>query len=345
MTREDSTGQRAAQLAARWIDEAFQALAAEDFESASRACVRAEAVAPGLPDTLHLRGALAEAHGDEDQALHLYEQAAAADAGFASPRLAAAGLRLDRGDDARAIELAREAVALAEGAERAEALLVCAEIAASQGKRRDTRAHLIDAADTATDPGQIFAAAEALLEIGDTDAAESAFRRAGAHGASEADVRYALGLVAGACDDHATMVEHFLEVARLDRESPPDYHLSEDEFEACAERALAELPPQVIDLLENVPVLLDEAPSDDLIREGIEPRLLGLFTGIPLPHKSHVGGGETPHIDAVHLYRRNLEREYREPEELIEQIRITVLHETAHFFGLEDEDLHKIGLG
>ncbi len=344
MTRDDEAKAAAAHAAA-WIDEAWKALEREDLAGAESACARAEAMSPELPDTLHLRGAVLEARGDVDGALDLYRRAAAADPEFASPRLGAAGLLLDRGDDEGALALADEAVTSAEGAERVEALLVCAEIAASRGDGKRTRAHLRSAAESATDSGQLFAAAEALLDIGDSDAAEAALLRAREHGADEADVHHGLGMVAGAREDHAAMVDHFLEVARLDRESPPTYRLSEDEFDACAERALAELPDPVIELLENVPVLIDDGPSDDLIREGLEPRLLGLFTGIPLPHKSHVGGGETPHIDAVHLFRRNLERRFRDPDELVEQIRITVLHETAHFFGLEDDDLERLGLG
>lgn len=345
MTRDQSRDASAAAHAAAWIDEGWTALESEDLGRATKACEHAEAAVSDLPDTLHLRAAIAEAGGDGETALALYSRAAAADPEFASPRLGAAGLLLDRGDADGALALAREALASAEGPERVESLLTCAEISASRGDGRATRAHLNEAAAAASDPGQILTAAQALLDAGDADGAEAAFSRARDCGAAEGDVRYGLGLVAGARDDHPTMVEHFLEVARLDRASPPAYRLTEDEFEQAAERALGELPDQVIELLENVPVLLDEAPSDDLIREGIEPRLLGLFSGVPLPHKSHVAGGETPHIDSVHLFRRNLERECRDPDELVEQIRITVLHETAHFFGLEDDDLHRIGLG
>ncbi len=345
MTREDTTSAQAAAHAAAWIEEGWNALEGGDIERAETACSHAEAATPDLPDCLHLRGAIAEARGEADLALDLYQRAASADPEFPSPRLGAAGLLLDRGEVGAARELAEAAVASAEDEERVEALLICAEIAATAGDGRATRKHLSDAAAAARDPAQILAAAQALLDAGDPKGARSAYERARERGAAEADVHYGLGRIAEEQDDRDAMITHFLEVARLDRESPPDYRLTEEEFEKAAEEAMSELPDQVVELLENVPVLLDDAPSEDLIREGIEPRLLGLFTGVPLPEKSHVGGGETPHIDAVHLFRQNLERAYTDRDELVEQIRITVLHETAHFFGLEDDDLHRMGLG
>jgi predicted Zn-dependent protease with MMP-like domain len=80
------------------------------------------------------------------------------------------------------------------------------------------------------------------------------------------------------------------------------------------------------------------------VREGVDPRLLGLFSGVPLPDKTAVGP-PAPVLDAIHLFQHNLERACRDREQLRAEIRITVLHETAHFFGLDDEDLEKLGLG
>lgn len=120
--------------------------------------------------------------------------------------------------------------------------------------------------------------------------------------------------------------------------------LSHEELESVAEAALSELPEEVRERLGNVPILVEEMPSEALVREGLDPRVLGLFTGTPLPHKSSLEGqAHTP--DSAILFLRNLEAECANREELIEQIRITILHETAHFFGLEDDDLDAMGLG
>jgi predicted Zn-dependent protease with MMP-like domain len=62
-----------------------------------------------------------------------------------------------------------------------------------------------------------------------------------------------------------------------------------------------------------------------------------------MPEQSTTNG--PPHVDVIHLFQRNLERETTGEEQLAEQIRITVLHETAHFFGYEDDRLEELGLG
>ena len=76
--------------------------------------------------------------------------------------------------------------------------------------------------------------------------------------------------------------------------------------------------------------------------EGLDPRTLGLFHGIAMPDRSSMGGG--PDTGLIHLFQRNLERECDDEKDLAEQIRITVLHETAHYFGAGEDDLLRFGL-
>ena len=78
-----------------------------------------------------------------------------------------------------------------------------------------------------------------------------------------------------------------------------------------------------------------------MVRDGTDPRLLGLFHGLPLGRESQLGPA---YAGTIHLFVRNLERESADAAELREQIRVTVLHETAHFIGLDEDDLHRLGL-
>ena len=106
-------------------------------------------------------------------------------------------------------------------------------------------------------------------------------------------------------------------------------------FEDEVRRALDELPPELAKGLHNVAVLIeDERPG--------EPTLFGLYEGVPLPERR---SGEPVRPDTITIYRRPLERFSREPEELKEQIRITVLHELAHYFGIGEERLQELGYG
>jgi predicted Zn-dependent protease with MMP-like domain len=97
------------------------------------------------------------------------------------------------------------------------------------------------------------------------------------------------------------------------------------EFEEHVRRALDALPPDVARGLENVAVVVEDEHQG-------EPDLFGLFEELPyLPAK-------------VTIYRRPLEREFGgDPGELEHEIRITVLHELAHYFGLSEERLSELG--
>ena len=111
---------------------------------------------------------------------------------------------------------------------------------------------------------------------------------------------------------------------------------------AAAAAALDELPEEILARLGNVPVFVEDHPSEALVLEGLDPRTLGLFHGIAMPDQSTLGPG--PDVGVIHLFQRNLEREVEDDDELAEQIRITVLHETAHYFGAGEQDMHRFGL-
>jgi predicted Zn-dependent protease with MMP-like domain len=104
-------------------------------------------------------------------------------------------------------------------------------------------------------------------------------------------------------------------------------------FEELVQRALDSLPPEFSRKLENVAVVVeDEHPED--------PDLLGFYDGVPLPERS----GPPPSLpDKITIYRRPLEESFTDPFELEQQIRITVLHELAHYFGIDEERLDELG--
>jgi len=123
-----------------------------------------------------------------------------------------------------------------------------------------------------------------------------------------------------------------------------------DRFDKLLEEVLAELPAHIQELLETVPVIAEDTPTDAVLeRTGAKDGgfLCGLYTGIPLMHRSVEHSGTLP--DKICIFREGIFRaagSQNRPvtgQSLKRQIRITVLHEIGHHFGLNESDLRKLG--
>jgi Uncharacterized protein conserved in bacteria len=110
--------------------------------------------------------------------------------------------------------------------------------------------------------------------------------------------------------------------------------MSREEFEQAVADALDEIPEEFARRLENVVVIVeDEAPEDD-------PDLLGCYDGVPLTERTHWA----PHLpDRILVFRNPTLRICQTREDVVEEVKITVVHEIAHFFGISDERLHELG--
>jgi predicted Zn-dependent protease with MMP-like domain len=105
------------------------------------------------------------------------------------------------------------------------------------------------------------------------------------------------------------------------------------EFEEHVRAALNDLPPAFAAALENVAIVVEDENPDD-------PELLGYYDGLG-PGGDHAGA--LP--DRIVVYRRPLERAFPDPAELQREIRVTVLHEVGHFFGLDEDRIDELGYG
>jgi predicted Zn-dependent protease with MMP-like domain len=335
----------------RLLSRAEAAIAREDWDAAEARLARLRRLAPELPELAMTEGELASRRGDSAAACAAWERAAALAPDWVAPRIELGVEHLfGRDDPARALEWAEGAAAGAdEPAERARASLLAASARWALGDDDDARRRLagveVEALD---DAAWLLEAGDRWLALGEPERAVPCYRAAVAREPSLADAWHGLGCARAQLDArsaHAEAIEAWLTVRRLDREAPrPAFRLSEDELEAVAERTLRELPAEVRQRLGNLPILVEDLPSEALVRDGVDPRLLGLFTGTPLPERSHVGG-VIHGPDTVHLFLRNLERACEDREALEEQVRITILHETAHFFGLDEDEVEALGLG
>src|SRR5438552_12742338 len=106
------------------------------------------------------------------------------------------------------------------------------------------------------------------------------------------------------------------------------------QFERLVEQTMQELPPEFREKLKNVAVIVEDYPSADFLEEMEIPAgdtLFGLFEGTPLTER----GFESPlHPDRIWIFQGPIEDECETPEEVRQEIRTTIVHEVAHFFGL-----------
>jgi predicted Zn-dependent protease with MMP-like domain len=122
------------------------------------------------------------------------------------------------------------------------------------------------------------------------------------------------------------------------------YHVSKSRFEELVEQALERLPPRFAEFLEEVPVEIRPRSTPTMRRKaGIDPDhlLLGLYHGRPLTQRSVEDSGRLP--DVIYIFQEDVEQSCNSEEELVEQVRITVLHEIGHLFGLSEDDLDQLG--
>jgi predicted Zn-dependent protease with MMP-like domain len=116
------------------------------------------------------------------------------------------------------------------------------------------------------------------------------------------------------------------------------HHLSDAEFEEAVGDALDSIPAELAQAMDNVVVLVEQEPPVE------EPDLLGVYDGTPLTERDGWwGAGALP--DRITIFQGPLERMCATAEQLREEIAVTVVHEVAHHFGIDDDHLHELGWG
>ncbi|MGQ4618326.1 metallopeptidase family protein [Nocardia sp. R7R-8] len=112
--------------------------------------------------------------------------------------------------------------------------------------------------------------------------------------------------------------------------------MSDDRFEELVGDALDLIPPELTRAIDNVVVLIEPRNPED-------PHLLGLYHGIALTERDSHYGGALP--DTVTIYREAILEHCAAEAEVVEEVAITVIHEIAHYFGIDEDRLHQLGWG
>lgn len=158
-----------------------------------------------------------------------------------------------------------------------------------------------------------------------------------------ADAHYEAALAYEDLERESERRRQMLEVLRLDA-LETHTPLSDCDGIICAEveRTLGELPPAILERLGPVTILVEPRPSRALVESGVDARILGFFEGAT---SEELSGPDAPLTTTrILVFSHNLSAAFEGEAELREEVRITVLHEVGHFFGLDEDDMERLGL-
>jgi predicted Zn-dependent protease with MMP-like domain/Flp pilus assembly protein TadD len=336
----------------RAIALAEEAYEAGEFDDMLRFADEALAVDPRSTAALDLKAnALAEL-GEWEAADELFASLMKADPGDATLMLAAADVKVRQpGDDRERIEaglklLERAWPALSQSEELSIETELLRGVGYSQlGEHENAIEAFGRALDLDPDHGEAqLERALSRFELGHFDLARRDFERLTREFPDDAWSVHYLGLIAERQGREAEAEALFARARKLSPDDfPPPVKLSTEAFDRAVKESIEALPEHARPHLANVIITVEPIPGDDEIREGLSPTILGVFSGTPIDERNPTEAGH--HQTArITLYQRNLERFARDREELLEEIRITVLHEVGHLLGLDEDELYERGL-
>ncbi|HEX3179068.1 MAG TPA: metallopeptidase family protein [Methylomirabilota bacterium] len=118
------------------------------------------------------------------------------------------------------------------------------------------------------------------------------------------------------------------------------------QFEALVDKALRKLPRKFRERIANIAVVVEDWADEETLRElGIEPpdTLYGLYRGIDITRRDSSYGNVLP--DVITIYRGPIVEDAEDEADMADLVRETVIHEVGHYFGLDDETMHRIENG
>ncbi len=198
------------------------------------------------------------------------------------------------------------------------------------------------------DPEALYEKAVALFELCRFDDAAPAFEKLLSDKDRAAFAHHHLGLVLERTGQQAEADRHFAKANALDPQAfPAPVLLTRAEFQVELDHALTALPDDMRHDLKGVPVSMEDLPAlEDLTANDppLSPTILGLFRGPSLTETCEASDAAAGPCRSIVVYRNNLGRAVKTHDELVEQIRVTLLHEIGHLRGEDDGELAARGL-
>jgi len=334
------------------LDQAMEASHGGRIEEALAWLDEALRVHPGGAEAHNGRGEIQWDEGRIDEALYEFESAIRTDPKFTAAHLNRVELLIEElAEFELALELCDELLGGASEFPRPDRSLQ-SEVYYLKSKALfylddlEGAVFLVRRALKASGAQPIYSAFEGqvLFELGRYEESRRVLEHAVALDPDSPHALYHCGLVLERVADTDEAARCFVRANALDpHHYPLPTSVSEAFFREVMNEALENLPLSVRETMQDVPVLVEDFPSDELIqREDISPQILGIFIGVPRTQASVTD--QMPDLDRIILFKKNLEKMCQDREDLIDQIQITVRHEVGHYLGLDEDDLERLGL-
>jgi predicted Zn-dependent protease with MMP-like domain len=131
--------------------------------------------------------------------------------------------------------------------------------------------------------------------------------------------------------------DHLPRAGGVEQNTHVPVQMARSRFEELVGEALDEVPPELLGLMDNVVILVEDDPPPD------GPVLLGVYEGYALTNRGWDYSGVLP--DRIVIYRNPILAICESDDDVVEEVVVTVVHEIAHHFGIDDERLHELGWG
>ena len=334
------------------LDQAMEASHSGRVEEALAWLEEALRVHPGGAEAHNGRGEILWDEGRVEEALFEFESASTTDPKFTAAYLNRAELLIEElGEFEIALELCDELLAGHSELPRPDRTLQ-SEVYYLKSKALfylddlEGAVFLVRRALKAAGSQPIYSAFEGqvLFELGRFSEALRVLEHAASLDPDAPHAIYHYGLVIERQGNAEEASRSFARANALDPQHYPlPVEVAEAFFREAVDEAIANLPRSVRETMENVPLLVEDFPSVELVNEeDVSPQILGIFIGVP--RTEAVSSSQMPDLDRIILFKKNLEKVCQDREDLIDQIQITVRHEVGHYLGLDEGDLARLGL-
>ena len=295
------------------VERGWEQIAQNDFRAARRYAERGLELDTNSPEAHNLMGYVFAAEGQTDRAMSHFRTSLSVDPQYLDAMLNVVDLLIQPlGDLPQALAMIDSALEVCVTADEvADTTLLKVEVLLRSGDMKRAR----EAVATLTDgpfetPQLTFGVGRARFDVGDVDGAEPMIRKALADGLTNGDTFYYLGMILNAREDLVSATTAFLQSRRADLNAPTvPWTLSTRKFERVVQSVLGKVKPAIAEKLEGALVIVSDLPAQEIVSEGIDPRLIVWIDPAP-PDRP------LPAVTRMFVYQLNAERMVPSPHEL-----------------------------